>query len=481
MSRFLLLTLLVFLPGCFKVGPDYEKPVINSPVKWRFGVADAKATSNLEWWRLLGDPVLNQLIEKALRNNLDLKAAIARVEQFMGVYGSTRANLFPQISYGADYEYRKGSGTILNLPGVTTNPNQTHYADIQTSMMWELDVWGALRRANESALAEMLAQEYVKQGVMLTLVSNVALTYIQLLTLDKNLAITKGVVQSLFEQRKIELARFKNGYISELEVTQIESEYQRRLALIPEAEQEIAQTEHALKVLIGENPGPIRRDKTLDELLPPPVPKGLPTELLARRPDIRRAEQSLIAANARIGVARGQYFPKIALTGDVGQMSTQLGSLFTPGANFWSVGMAIVGPLFTAGKIAGQVASTEAVQRESLANYKKTIITAFKEFEDALIATQKTAEKQEKEGNRVGAVSNYYRLSKIRYDEGLTDYITVLDSVRQLFDAQIEQLQAQSANLAASIQLYKAMGGGWIPAKEMQMEITQPPLPGVVH
>jgi len=282
-------------------------------------------------------------------------------------------------------------------------------------------------------------------------------------------------VETLREDLRIRKLRFKEGYTSELEVQQAESELQRRSAQIPVYEQNIAQTEHALSVLLGKNPGPIERGLPLDGIKLPAVPAGLPSDLLARRPDIQLAEQTLIAANARIGVARGQYFPKIALTGDVGQLGTQMGTLFTPGANFWTIGSTMLTPIFTAGKIAGQVQAAEATQKAALANYQKSIISAFREFEDALVSNSKTQEQKEKEAQRVAAVQKYFDLSRIRYDEGYTDYITVLDAVRQLFDAQVELVQAQNANLVATINLYRAMGGGWIVQAEERAYVPKTP------
>jgi multidrug efflux system outer membrane protein len=471
-------TFALTLTGCFKVGPDYQKPEIDTPKRWRFADQEARDTTNLKWWELLGDPALNRLVDRAVLGSLDLKIAAARVDEFMGLYGSTRSSLFPQIFGSAAYAHSQPSSKQFNIPGLDIGKlKETDPTQLAASMTWELDVWGALRRANEAAFADMLTQESTKRAVILTLASDVALTYIQLRTLDKNLEITRQVVAVLDEQRKIEQARFREGYTSELEVSQVESEYQRRLALIPQVEQAIAQTEHALGVLLGENPGPIRRGKSLDELALPGVPAGLPSDLLLRRPDIQVAEQQLVAANARIGVARGLYFPKILLTGDVGQLSTQIGTLFTPGANFWAVGTNILGPIFTAGRIAGQVQAAEAVQQQALANYKRSIISAFREFEDALVASQKSKEQREKQADRVGAVDNYYHLSKLRYDEGMIDYLTVLDSLRQLYEAQIDLLQAQSATYIASIQLYRAMGGGWIVAAEQAAGIPEPPVP----
>jgi multidrug efflux system outer membrane protein len=477
MRKIFVFALSAALVSCFKVGPDYQRPQIDTPKQWRFAERQARDVTNIMWWEQLGDPSLNRLVEQAVKGNLDLKIAVANVEQFMGLYGSTRANLFPQIFGSADYLHNQPSnkGLGIDFPGIDIGKlSERDEGRLAASMNWELDVWGALRRANEAARADLLAQEAFKRAVILTLVSQVAQTYVTLRELDKSLEITQSIVKSLEEELRIARVRFTEGYTSELEVKQVDSEYQRRSALVPVYEQNIAQTEHALSVLLGRNPGPIERGLSLDQLKLPAVPAGLPSDLLARRPDIQEAEQTLIAANARIGVARGLYFPRISLTGDVGQLSTQVATLFTPGANFWSVGASLLTPIFTAGKIAGQVQAAEAVQRAALANYRNAIISAFREFEDALVSSNKTKVQREKQSNRVAAVDGYYRLSHIRYDEGYTDYITVLDALRQLYDAQIELLQAQSAIFVASIGLYRAMGGGWIVQAEQKAGLPKP-------
>lgn len=474
MNKLLALSLTTLLTGCFKIGPDYIRPEIDTPKQWRFAESNVRKNAvNLRWWEQLGDPVLNRLINQSVQGNLDLKIAVANVEQFMGQYGSTRANLFPQIFGAATYAHAQpssGGGDVLNSGA----NNEVDFARLGPSMNWELDIWGQLRRANEAARADLLSQEAIKRAVILTLVSQVAQTYITLRELDKNLEITKNVVKSLEEELRIAKIRFDEGYTSELELEQADSEYQRRSAFIPQYEQQIAITENALSVLLGRNPGPIPRGLSLDELKLPAVPAGLPSDLLAQRPDIQQAEQELIAANARIGVARGQYFPKISLTGSVGQMSTQMATLFVPGANFWAVGSTLLTPIFTAGKIAGQVQSAEAVQKAALANYRRSIISGFREFENALVSTNKTKVQKEKQTKRVSAVQSYFNLSRIRYDEGYTSYITVLDSIRQLFDAQIDQVQAQSANFTATIGLYRAMGGGWIVQEEKAAQLPKP-------
>jgi len=475
MRKFFLTALALLLAGCFKIGPDYQKPIVDTPKKWRFAEKEARDLTNTQWWGQLGDSALNRLVDRALRGNLDVQVAVANVDKFMGVFGSTRSNLFPQIDGAGLYQHRQTSAQLINIPGLSGN--EINDARLAVEMNWELDVWGKLRRANEAAFADMLSQEAIQRGVILTLVSDVATAYIQLRTYDKDLEISREVVESLKEQLRIARLRFEEGFTSEQEVTQAESELQRRSAQIPIYEKSIAETEHALSVLLGRNPGAIERGRTLDELKIPPVPAGLPSELLARRPDIQLAEQQLIAANARIGVARGMYFPTISLAGDVGQLGTQMGTLFSPGANFWTLGSALATPIFTAGKIAGQVQSAEADQRTALANYKRSIISSFRDFENALIDTSKTKEQRDHQARRVASVETYFKLSRIRYDEGYTDYLTLLDSVRQLFDAQIDLVQAQSDTFVASISLYRAMGGGWIVNSEEAARLPKPQEP----
>jgi len=292
--------------------------------------------------------------------------------------------------------------------------------------------------------------------------------------LNLQLEITIETVASLKEGLRLNTIRFKEGYTSNLEVQQTDSEYQRRSAQIPQYEQSIALTENALNVLLGKNPGPIKRGLPIDKLKLPSIPAGLPSDLLIRRPDIAQAEQQLISANAQIGVARAQYFPNISLTGNVGQISSQAASLFAPGANFWTIGSAIATPIFTAGKIAGQVQAAEAFQQAALANYKLTIISGFSEFENALVSVIKTKEQNEKQLARVEANKKYFNLSRIRYEEGYVDYMNELDAIRQLFDAKIDETSALAATFNSTIDLYLAMGGGWIAQEEKSDNIPKP-------
>jgi len=460
------------LTGCFTVGPDYEKPQIEAPKQWRFAVEDAQDTANLPWWEQMQDPVLNRLVEQALLNNLDLKIAIANVEQFMGVYGATRASLFPQIFGQAGYDRIQTSSESLGLDNNGLSDNGS--ARLGASMFWELDVWGQLRRAKEAARADLLAQESVRNTVVLTLVSSVAQTYITLRSLDSNLEITRNTVEALTEENRIAKTRFAAGFSSEIEVSQSDSELERRRALIPLYEHQVAQTENALSVLLGRPPGTIERGLSLDELVPPAVPAGLPAELLLRRPDIHQAEQNLIAANARIGVARGEYFPKVTISGDVGQASMEIAQLFVPGANFWTIGTRLLGPVFTAGKVAGQVQTAEAAQQAALASYQKAILVSFREFEDGLIVSEKSNQSQISQAKRLKALQNYLHLSHLRYDEGYSSYLVVLDALRQYYEGQIDLVNARNDTFVALIQLYRAMGGGWIVPAEQKAQVPKP-------
>lgn len=461
------------LNGCWKVGPDYEKPEVTTPENWRFAAQEARDVTNIEWWRLMNDPVLNRLIDEAVLNNLDLKIAVANVEQFMGLYGSTRANLFPQIYGDALYERRlisgAESGTVNDLPF-----QDRSHAVLGGQMFWELDVWGQLRRAKEAANAELFAQIAARDAVVLTVAALVAQTYVNLRAFDLALNATHGIIGTLTEETRIARTRLDIGYSSEIEFTQSRSELERRKALVPLFEQQIAEAEHAIRLLLGQNPGPVPRGRTLNDMRPPVAPAGLPSDLLRRRPDIQQAEQNLAAATARIGVARGEYFPKVTLTAMGGQAAQNLDQMFMPGATFWSAGMQLIGPIITAGKIAGQVQASEALQRAALASYQKTILTAFREFEDALITSQKSRERQLAQERRVAEVRNYLHLSHLQFDEGYTPYIVVLDALRQLYDAEIDLINARNDTFVAAIKLYRAMGGGWIMGAQRKAETPRP-------
>ena len=454
-----LLTLALF--GCM-IGPNYKRPQVASPQAWRFEDKEAKDVANTAWWEQLNDPVLNELIQASIRENKDLRIAAARIEQFLGFYRSTRANQFPQVygggTAGMERVTREGAPVPLD-PMV----NDTFdFYNVLLSATWEIDVWGRLRRATEAARADLLSTEEGRRTVILTLVTAVASTYIDLREFDRELEIAKRTAQSREASYNLFKLRFEGGVISELELNQVKSEYEDALAVIPQTEKLISQTEHALSVLLGRNPGPIPRGQAIDQFVLPAVPAGLPSDILERRPDIRQAEQDLIAANARIGVARSLYFPTISLTGTAGSASAQLSDLFTGPAGAWSFAGQLVTPIFTAGRIAGEVKAAEAIQQQTLNRYQQSIQNAFREVEDGLVDQGKSRERLEAQNRQVEALRNYARIARLRYDEGYTSYIEVLDAERSLFNVELSYTQTQATLFKALINLYKAMGGGWV-------------------
>ncbi len=447
------------LVGCM-VGPDYRRPAVETPPSWRFEEKQARTVANAGWWEQFQDPVLNRLIQEALRENKEIQITTARIEEFMGRYGVTRATLFPQVNAGAS----AGRSRVTDLgPAPTTgtqNPADNYVAFLNAN--WEIDLWGKLRRATEAARANVLATEEARQAVILTLVSSVANAYVNLRALDSQLDITRRTAESREESYNLFQLRFDGGLISDIELYQAKSEYEQALATIPLLENAIAQQENALCVLLGRNPGPIPRGQGIYDLLLPAVPAGLPSDLLANRPDIRQAEQELVAANARIGVARSSYFPTISLTGFFGSSSTELSSLFSGPARTWSWATPLTAPIFTGGAIRGQVQAAEAVREQSLIKYQQTIQAAFREVEDALSAQKKLREQLEIQNRRVETLSNYAETARLRFDHGYTSYLEVLDAERSLFIAELSRSQTKGAVFQALVNLYTAMGGGWV-------------------
>jgi multidrug efflux system outer membrane protein len=451
------------LGGCM-VGPDYKRPTLDMPQSWRFEDAAAKDTANTAWWGQFDDPVLNGLIQIALQENKDVKIAAARVEQFLGQYGTTRAALFPQVGAGASASRQRASQVTGPTPlenFSNASPTYNNY-EIYLNANWEIDLWGKLRRATEAARADLLSGEEARRAVLLTLVSSVASSYVNLRDLDKQLEIAKQTAGVREEGYKLFKLRFEGGIISLLELSQVKSEYEEALSRVPVYEKLIAQQENALSVLLGRNPGPIPRGKSIDELVLPGIPAGLPSDLLANRPDILQAEQNLVAANANIGVAKAQYFPTISLTGLLGYASNDLSKLFTSSGFAWAYGAPITVPIFTAGAIAGQVKAAEAVQQQLVVRYQQAIQTAFREVDDALVDQKRSRETLEAQGQQVGTLKQYARIARLRFDEGYTSYLEVLDAERSLFNAQLSYAQTQGTIFQSLVNVYKAMGGGWV-------------------
>ncbi len=422
--------------------------------------AAAADVSNTRWWEQFKDPALNELIDIALRENWDVRIAAARVEEFAARVDMARSEFLPQVDYSTKASRRRISPDDPDtFPGLDRTANRY---DAQANLSWELDLWGRIRRSNEAASAELLAQEENRRTVILSLVSAVARSYVTLRQLDRQLQVALDTLKLRGESLRLFELKFKGGVVSELEVAQIRTNYEQSAAAIPPIERQIALTENALSVLLGRNPRTITRGKTIDDLILPPVPEGVPSTLLVRRPDIRSAEQNLIAANARIGVARAQYFPTISLTGMLGVASDSLSSLLGDPTSVWRIGGQALGPIFTGGRISAQVRASEAVQRQALMRYLQTVQTAFREVNDGLISVQKGREQLEAQGRRVEALADYARLATLRYDEGYADYLEVLDAERFLFDAQLDYIRVQGNVYASLVNTYKAMGGGWI-------------------
>lgn len=463
---------IVTLAGC-AVGPDYRRPSVDAPEAFRFEEKEAKDVANTAWWELFQDPVLNELIGIALKENKDVKIAAARIDQFLGQLSSTRSLLFPQVSASLAGTRQRLSeiGTVPPLSS-SVEPILNQY-QAALSVSWEIDVFGRIRRQTEAARANVLASEEGRRATILTLVSSVASSYIALRELDRQLDIAKATAESRRGSFELFKERFEGGTVSELELAQTLSEYEASLVTIPQVETQIAQQEDALSILLGRNPGPIRRGRELSDLGLPPVPAGLPSELLERRPDLLQAEQNLVAANALIGAARAQYFPSILLTGLLGSVSLQFSKLFTGPAQTWSYGGVASMPIFTAGGIAGQVQQAEAQQQQVLLQYQKSIQVAFQEVSDALASHRNSREQLAIQGRQLQTLRKYLELARLRYDNGYTSYIEVLDAERNLFSAEVAYSQTQGTVYASLVNLYKAMGGGWV-AEAERMTVTEP-------
>jgi multidrug efflux system outer membrane protein len=471
-KRVLCCILLFMATGCATVGPDYKSPVVDTPLTWRFEEKEARDLANTAWWEQFNDPVLNGLVTTALQENKDLRIATARVEEFFGRYFSVRGDQYPfaSIDAGASRERMTEKGPTPIPPGVDTTFN---FYQAFLSGSFEIDFWGKYRRATEAARAELFNTEEARRTVVMTLVSAVAATYVEIRALDKQLEITQRTVDTRRQTRDLFQLRFEKGIISEVDVSQAEAEYQDALARLPEFELAIARAENALSVLLGRNPGTIPRGLHIEQLILPEVPSGLPSDLLDRRPDIRAAEQALVAANAQIGVAKSLYFPTISLTGAFGTVSTDLSDLFTGPSKVWNFGVPLTVPIFTAGRIGGEVKGAEAFQQQTLFSYLQTVQNAFREVDDALVDRIKSEQRLQALGKQVHALQNYSRLAQMRYDEGLTGYLEVLDAERSLFNAELSYTATLNALFRSLTNIYKSMGGGWIEKAEIEVS-SQP-------
>ncbi len=456
-----LLCTALLLSGC-TVGPNYRRPAVAVPPTYRGLAPDRTAqteTATLgdqKWWDIFQDEQLRTLIHTALQQNYDLRIAASRILEARAQLGITRADQFPTASAGAGIaDVRTAQSKFL--PAFETSTGQ-----VNLSAAWELDFWGKFRRATEAARANLLASEWARQEVVSTLVANVAAAYFQLRALDLELEISKRTFDSRKESLRLTQILANGGATSLLDVRQAEQLVFTAGAEIPALEQQIAQQENFLSILLGQNPGDITRGETLTEQRQPSqVPAGLPSSLLERRPDIRQAEEQLVAANAEIGVARAAYFPQISLSGSGGFQSSALTNLFSGPAGAWSFGASLAQPIFTGGRLRSGVRLAEAQQQTAELFYQQSIRGAFRSVSDALVANRKTREFRAQQELLFQSAEDAARLSHMRYAGGATGYLEVLTNETNAFSAELGLAQARLNELLALVQLYQALGGGW--------------------
>lgn len=443
------------------MGPDYQRPKMEEAASFRMaeGSPDIPSLANLPWWDLLRDEQLQGLIKVALAENRDLRQAVATVEEFQARAFIARSDYFPGLTASGNAP-AFGRKTVFLFPGFASPFN--YY--LQGNLAWELDIWGRIRRSNEAARADLLSKEENRRAVTIQLVSSVGEAYFNLLQFDAQLDIAKRTLQSWEESVRIAQARLKQGFSSRLDMDQFEAERAHAAARIAELERQMVHAENQLSVLMGRKPFAITRGRSLyDQAMPPDVPPGLPSELLQRRPDILVAEQQLVAATARIGAAKADRFPKITLTGLLGAASPQLSKFFTDPATYAVAGAGFTGPLLNAQMLGFQQDIAEAQAKQSLAQYEQSILVAFREVEDSLVAVRTARTQNEAQQQQVTALQSALKLAELRYKGGLANYLDVLVSRRNLFEAELAMTSSRRLHLVSVVQLYKALGGGWSP------------------
>jgi multidrug efflux system outer membrane protein len=462
------LTLTAFVATGCRLGPNYKRPEVPTPQNWRaIPVAEAQSLANTAWWELFDDPQLQELIRIALVENKDLKIAVERIEEARARYGFTKANIWPRLDANLNAgRLRFNSGSLIHTPegdqGAVSQGTETAIYSVSADVSWEIDFFGRIRRATEAQNALYLGTQEARRSAVLTLVAAVARTYFELRDADLRLEIARRTVESRRESVQYARDRFEGGITSELDFRQAEAELKRVETILFDLELLIFAKENELSVLLGRNPGPVLRGRTVTEQeLPAAVPAGLPSELLDRRPDIREAEQTLAAGTANIGEAKAMLFPRIALTGSYGTASTDFDTLFEGPSKSWNIVGNLLQPIFHAGQNKRRVEITESRQRQLLYAYERTILEAFRETEDALMAYRKTGEQRQAQADRVAADRKVLELCELRYKGGVSAYLEVLDAQRSLFEAEIDEAQTIGSNLVSLVRLYKALGGGW--------------------
>jgi multidrug efflux system outer membrane protein len=449
----------LLLCGC-AVGPNYKRPSAEAPSTFRSDPAPTnKSFADLDWWRVYQDPILQALVREAFTNNYDLRIAVTRVEQSRALAMQVRSQFVPSVGYSGVVS--RGRNELF---GSTLPDNGSTYTSAAAAVnaFWEVDLWGRVRRSNEAALSRLLASVEARHGIRLTLLSEVATDYFQLLELDRELEIAGRTTNSFAESLKIFSQRVAGGTASALESARAEAALADASAAIPAILDQISSTENELCLLLGRPPGPIERTgPSLEVIMPPDVPAGLPSTLLERRPDVRESEQLLRAANAQIGESVAEFFPRIGLTALLGKVSTELAAFTLGGANVWGAAASASGPLFEGGRLIGQYQQAKAARDEALLRYRQTALTALRDVSDALNSRERLAEVRENRARQVTALESAVKLSSERYTAGKASYYEVLESQQQLFPAELSLARTQRDQLLAVVALYKGLGGGW--------------------
>jgi multidrug efflux system outer membrane protein len=462
MRRCALIAFAFALSGCM-LGPDYQRPQTPLPTAYAdapTGSVTATSTTavSADWWTLYDDPILNDLVATALSENLDVVAAVARIEEFDADLREANAALFPEIDLGGAAARSRSSRAVAS-PSTIPLSNDLRVA---LSTSFEIDFWGRLRRLLESARAQVLATHYAKDVVTLSLAGLTTQTYFSLRSLDAQITATSETLTTREEYLRLVRRRVDGGLASGLDLAQALGARSDAAAQLKELVRQRALAEHFLGTLTGRLDLKLSPGDLAQLPVPPVPPTGLPSTLLERRPDIRQAEENLVAANAQIGVAKAALLPKISLTGDFGGESTALSSLVQSGARIWSIGFALAQPIFTAGRLSAEVDATTARQKQALASYQKSIQTAFREVSDSLVNVSQTAATEIDLQSSVDAARDALRLSSERYEAGYSAYLNVLDAQRTLNISQLALIRNRQALLSASVDLMKALGGGWV-------------------
>ena len=463
-AAFAVMASLLILPGCAKL-PLFQKPAVEVPAAWKDVPPAGQTAAGDRWWTIYGDPVLERYVEEGLANNRDLAIAAARIEEAQALLRITDAELSPAVGANFQRDRSRSSGrSSMPLPPGTPLLRDNHRATIDVS--YELDLWGRLRGASNAARADLLATRAARETIRIALVNEIVLSYYNLLALDMQVAVTQRTLELRARDLGLQRIRYDAGLIADFNLRQLEAEVAAARAQLPVLQQRRMAEEVALVTVLGRSARaivdePIAFAPDAGTLAPPAVPEGLPSDLLLRRPDVIDAEQRLAAANARIGVARASLFPRISLTGFLGGESGSLGDLFSAPARIWQLAFGLAQPIFQGGRLRGEVDAASARERQALAQYQKTVQTAFGEVREALSAQTRSREAYAAETERAAALSETLRLARIRFENGLSSQLEVLDSERNLLNAELNRIDALRAQRTAVADLVRALGGGW--------------------